>query len=234
LSGEIILAQEEDVVVKDNIPGKMKNIVGTLILTDQNLYFVEANKEDSLKFGLGPVSKNSVTLRYADIEDLGEVNSDPNNIIIPLPSILKASGSEGIIHPPELKITWKASGGGEERAVFTEEIMGGRKKDLKDWAKTIQRLKEGRITIQRPSAPAPGADSLEGKILHVMGDMQEKGIFEIEEESETEFKHDLDPDVVEAACEKLASMGFLDKIPDNSGETFYRKRSPLGEDDLST
>ncbi len=64
--------------------------------------------------------------------------------------------------------------------------------------------------------------------------MQEKGVFEIEEETETQFKLDLDPDNVEAACEKLASMGFLDKTPDNSGEVFYRKISPLGDDDPST
>ncbi len=45
---------------------------------------------------------------------------------------------------------------------------------------------------------------------------------------------DLDTDRVEAACKKLSSMGFVDETPDNSGETFYRKRSPLGEDDLSS
>ncbi len=231
---EIILAQEQDVEVKDNVSGKMKNIVGSLILTDKRLIFVEANKEEDLDIGSGPLSKRSATVRYADVDDLEEVLSNANNLLIPLGSIVKASGSEGILHPPELKVMWKANSGQVNQAVFTEELIGARKKDLKDWAKTIQGLRDGTIKIQKLSSPIPGIESLEGKILHVLGDLQQKGVFEIEQETESEFKIDLDPEAVEVACEKLASLGFLDRNPDPSGEVFYRKRSPLGEDDLST
>jgi hypothetical protein len=42
--------------------------------------------------------------------------------------------------------------------------------------------------------------------------MQEKGVFEIENKVEQNFGVDLDPDDVEAACEKLASAGFTDKV----------------------
>ena len=63
---------------------------------------------------------------------------------------------------------------------------------------------------------------------------RKKGIFEIEEEIENTFNIDTDPDPVEAACDKLVSEGSVDVIPDNSGDKFYRKRSPLGEDDLSS
>ena len=146
----------------------------------------------------------------------------------------EAVGSEGILHPPELKVSWKQEDGADVRAVFREELITRRKKDLKDWAKVILGLRDDRITIRRPSSRPPSIDTLEGKILHVLGDMQEKGVFEIEEEAESAFKTNLDPDEVQAACDGLSAQGFLDKEQDTSGEAFYRKRSLLGEDDLSS
>ena len=80
---------------------------------------------------------------------------------------------------------------------------------------------------------APSSDSLGGQIVHVLSDMQEKGIFEIEEAVETEFKVDLDPDVVQAECDRLASQGLLVRSPDSTGDTFYRRASQLGEDNPS-
>jgi hypothetical protein len=234
---EIILAQEEDVELKDDSRGKniKKKLIGTLILTSQRLIFVEANQEDVVSAGVGPFSRRAATYRYADIQDLGEISpANPNNLEILLSAIEDASGSEGITHPPELKVAWKKEDGAQHRVVFIEELINDRKKDLKDWAKVIQGLQAGTIAIRRPTALPPGIDSLDGKILHVMGDMQEKGPFEIEEETESEFHLDLDPDDVQAACEKLTVQGFLDKTHDRSGEAFYRKRSPLGEDDLSS
>lgn len=231
---EIILAQEQDVQVKDNIPGKMKSVVGTLVLTDRRLLMVEANKEEELDLKMGGFTKRSATFRYADIDDLDEVTSNPNNISIRLNSIVSAVGTEGILRPPELKISWRLESGVINNAVFTEELIGGRKKGLKDWARIILGVRDGTTKIQRPTMSTPSVDSLEGKVLHVLGDMQEKGVFEIEDETETEFKVDLDPDVVESACENLASTGFLDKTIDSSGEIFYRRKSPLGNDDLSS
>jgi hypothetical protein len=224
---EIILAQEQSVLRRDS---SGKKVDGTLILTDRRLLFVEANKEENLT---GELGNRSATLRFADVEDLKELPSGPYNLSIPLDSITSVSGSEGIFHTPDLKVSWK-SDSAVSSAEFTEDIIGGRKKDLKDWAKVIQSLKSGKIMIQRLSNPPPSTDSLEGKILHVLGDMQEKGTFEIEEEVETEFKLDLDIDQIEQACEKLASLGLVIKNPDSSGDVFYRKRSPLGEDDLSS
>jgi hypothetical protein len=231
---EIILAQEEDVLLKDNVPGKMKDQAGTLVLTDRRLLFVEANKEEEVNVGASPVSGRYVTVRYSDVEDLNEVPVNPNNLTILLSSIETAKGSEGIFHPPELKVTWRGEAGQLENATFTEELINDRKKDLKDWAKVINGLKSGTIVPNKPKGTMPDSDSLEGKILHILGDMQEKGPMEIEEETEGKFKIELDPDRVEAALKKLSLMGFLDETPDKSGETFYRKRSPLGEDDLSS
>ena len=229
----MILAEEEDVLLKDNVPRTMKNLVGTLVLTNKRLLFVEANTEEKANLPIGGGIFKS-TYRYADVPDLGEVSANPNNLTVPLNSIENVSGSEGILHPPELKVAWKTDNGQLEHAVFTEELINDRKKDLKDWAKVIKGLKDGTIIPRKPSTRAPSIDSLEGKILHTLGDMQEKGPFEIEEATEKEFKMDLDPEEVEAACEKLASQGFLDKTPDPSGDAFYRIRSPLGEDDLSS
>ena len=134
-----------------------------------------------------------------------------------------------------LKIKWK-EGGGAKSAEFFEDITGaGRKENLKDWVKVIESLKANKIRLQIPSAPTPGLDALEGKVLYILNDMQEKGIFEIEKEVEDAFKvEDIDSDELDAACKKLASQGFLDVIKDPSGDNFYRKRSPLGKDDLSS
>lgn len=219
--------------MKDNIPGKIKDVVGTLVLTDRRVIFVEANKEENYTSGTGILSKRSATFRYSDIDDLGQISANANNISIPLNEIVEAKGSEGIIHPPELKLTWKENGI-ENRAVFSQELIGGRKKSLKDWVKTILGLRDGRIEVKRPTAKPPSGDTLGGRILQVLGDMQEKGLFEIEQQVESTFGVDLDPDQVQSTCENLAAQGFLDRNPDRSGEVFYRKRSPLGEDGLSS
>ena len=66
--------------------------------------------------------------------------------------------------------------------------------------------------------------------MHILADMQEKGVFEIEGEVEDEYKVDLDPDEVQAACDTNRSQGLVERIPDPSGDVFYRRLSPLGED----
>jgi hypothetical protein len=70
--------------------------------------------------------------------------------------------------------------------------------------------------------------------MHVLADMQEKGIFAIEDAVETEYKVDLDPDVVQSACDSLSSQNLLVRSPDSSGDAFYRRASPLGEDSPSS
>jgi len=62
--------------------------------------------------------------------------------------------------------------------------------------------------------------------------MQRKGAFEIEEEAEAQFKTKLDPEDVQAACESLSAKGLLERFPDKSGDVYYQKRSPLGDDAL--
>ena len=105
--------------------------------------------------------------------------------------------------------------------------------NLNDWATIIQRLNGGRLNlVAMPKAPS--VDTLEGRIVLVLSDMQEKGVLEIEEDVEAKFKVDLDPDEVQSACDTLSKQGALDRFPDSSGDVFYRRRSPLGEDDFSS
>ena len=75
---------------------------------------------------------------------------------------------------------------------------------------------------------APDRDTLGGRILTVLADMQEKGLMTIEDEVEKRFGIDLDPDEVKTTCEELAGEGLL-KTQDGS---FFVKVSPLGSDDL--
>lgn len=121
----------------------------------------------------------------------------------------------------------------EKGAEFTEEFTGRRKKNLNDWAAVIQSLKKGNLNLVTVPKTPP-IDTLEGKIVHVLSDMQEKGIFSIEKEVEEKFKISVDPDEIQAASDKLAKDGAVDRFPDSGGDVYYRRRSPLGEDDLSS
>lgn len=206
-------------------------VQGTLVLTNKRLIFVPANQQEDFTMN-AIVPRTEARLRFANIDDLNQIPSDPRTVSIPLSSIKSESSHEGIITLPSLKVKWNENGV-ERKAEFVEEIAGGRKKDLKDWARTIENLKSGKSIIQPMKVP-PSEDTLEGKIFEMLGDMQEKGTLQIEEEVEQHYQVNLDPDEVSEACEKLVSQGFLDAIRDPSGDSFYRKRSPLGEDDLSS
>jgi hypothetical protein len=216
---ELILAQEQSVLNKS---GMGKEIQGTLVLTNSRLLFVATTEEDSSSFGLS-------TIRYStDVEDLNLIGQSPSNISIPLDAILMTKGSKGIMTNPNLKIKYRV-GPSENNVEFVQTIIGGRKKNLNDWAGVIANLKDGKIKIKIPSS-LPSNDTLEGRIINSLADLQEKGIFEIEKEIETKYKVDLDPDGVEEACNNLVSKGILEK----KSEDFYRLTSPLGDDDLSS
>ena len=53
--------------------------------------------------------------------------------------------------------------------------------------------------------------------------MKEKGTLTIEEEVETEYKLDLDPDDVQSACDRLTTKGLLVRFSELTGDSFYRK-----------
>jgi len=228
---EVILAQEQSAICKTD----GKQYQGTLILTNKRLMFVKAIQEeeiDSQERGLS--RRRLVDLRYANIDDLQYIPTDPGNLSVALQAIEFEKGHSGLIALPSLQIVWK-DGQRERKSEFVQEIIDRtRKRGLKDWADVIEKLRSGSVQLQMPGSPTPSKDTLEGKILYTMGDMQDKGVLEIEQEVESNYSLDLDPDDVEAACKSLVSSGFLDKMSDPSGESFFRKRSPLGKDDLSS
>ncbi len=229
---EIILAQEQGVLCKRSAIGLSSDVQGTLILTNQRLVFASDGRTTQVstrdEFGaFAPLS-------YTEVEDLGKIQTNERNVFVPLSSITDVSGHKGIVGRPNLKVTWKESNESTNSTEFTQTLTGReRKKNLNDWASVIQRLKSGAL-IPRPNANLPDKNSLEGRILYVLGDMQTKGLLQIEEETEKQFETELESDDVERASEQLVSLGLVDKVPDPSGEEFYKKKSPLGEDDLSS
>lgn len=250
---EIILAQEQGVINKPTHLGIRTDLQGTLVLTNKRLIFVcNSSRSESLASNVSSngtiddkiaresaslgqdIFGQSAPLRYTDVEDLSNIANNEKNLFIPISSIVSISGHKGIIGRPNLKVSWNDASGEVKNTEFQEALTErDRKKNLSDWADVIQKLQDGTLSPREPSS-LPQSDSTEGRIYYVMGDMQSKGTFEIEEETEKHFAIELEPDEVEAACEKLVSMGLIEKISDPSGDSFYKRRSPLGEDDLSS
>jgi hypothetical protein len=238
-ASEVMLAQEQGVIMRrageervleGGLGGELE---GTLILTNRRLIFVCTDeREYDLKI---PGRRGSpfgvMRLVYSDVEDLASIPSTDGNVFIPLSFITLVKGHAGHVERPSLEVDWQD--GDEKRGrVFVERLSGrSRRRNLDDWATVIERLKAGNQKIvQLPAAPS--IDTVDGKIMRVLADMQRKGAFEIEEEVEAQFEVKLDPDDVQTACERLADSGLLEKFPDPSGDVYYRKHSPLGDDAL--
>lgn len=205
---------------------------GTLVLTNRRLIFVCTDeKEDDLasESGLNPLGE--IRIVYSDVEDVDRVPKEPPNIFIPIASISSVKGHRGAVGRPGLEVHWNDKEIGSA-SVFTEMLTGRRSRNLNDWAPIIEMLKAGTLKLKALN-PVPSADSLEGKVMRVMADMQEKGVFVIEDAVEIEFKIEADPDEIQAACDSLSSQGQLVRNPDSSGEVYYRRVSPL-EDNLSS
>ena len=232
---EVMLAQEQGVIMRES--GEKKELEGglggelegTIILTNRRLIFVCTNeREEDLRPVAVPLVMRFV---YSDVGDLKSIPKTSGNLFIELSSIESVKGHTGHIERPSLEVKWR-EGAHEKGRVFIERLSGrSRRRNINDWAAVIERLKAGdQKLIQLPKAP--GRDTLDGKIMVILADMQKKGVFEIEQEVREQFKAKLDPDDVQRACDTLAVNGLLEKMPDPSGGMYYRKRSPLGEDTL--
>ncbi len=234
---EILLAEEQAVVNRGvGIAQEIETVLGfgpategTLVLTDRRLVYAHgAEKKETLRtsqFGRR-------IFRFADVEDLNSIAPDSANFTIQIESIVSVKGHRGEGLSPRLEVRWQ-EGAATRVTEFVEQLTGpSRRKNLDDWAPVIDRLKRGEQRIEH-LPPPPSEETLEGKIEHVLGDMEEKGIFAIEQQAEEEFKIQLDSDEVEEACERLVAQGLVSKHVDNAEDSWYRKRSPLGDDDLS-
>lgn len=200
---------------------------GTLVLTNKRLIFVCTNeREEDVPdpMGLNPYGKT--TLFYSEVEDLEEIPSGAPNVFVSLDAISKVTGHKGELTRPSLEVEWQDDSG-RHASVFTETLTGRKGRNLNDWAPVIANLKAGTQKLVSVPAPPP-MDTLEGKVVEVLSDMQEKGTLTIEEAVETQYKLDLDPDDVQAACERLVTKGLLVRNPELTDDAFYRKVSPLG------
>ncbi len=236
-TAEVMLAQEEAVLRRG--AGARKGVEaafgmggeteGTLVLTDRRLVYVHG-REKEVDLRVGAFSKKK--LFFADVEDLDSMEMDSESFEIPFSSIVSVTGRKGPAVAPRLEAKWKDHG--ETRAAeFIQQVTGAsRKKNLNDWAPVVEKLRTNKLELVR-LPPSPGRDTLEGRILGALGDMQEKGLFTIEEEVETRYSLDLDPELVESACERLEGSGLIVKVAPRGDGSFYRKVSPLGDDDLS-
>ena len=235
---EVMLAQEQAVIRRG--PGVRKEVEaafgmggeteGTLVLTNTRLVYAHGDeREEDLPVG----AWSGKRLFFSDVDSLDAMTLDSESLAIPLSRITKVVGHREPAVAPKLEVSWTGDGGKTLSTEFVQQITGGsRMKNLNDWAKVIEKLRAGQARItQLP--PAPSGDTLEGRILAVLGDMQEKGPLAIEEEVEEKHKVELDPDEVEEACDRLAKAGLVRKTTPRGEDSYYRKVSPLGEDDLS-
>jgi hypothetical protein len=232
-SSEAILAQEQGAVL--SMTGKKEleadfgfgEVEGTLVLTDRRVIFV-CTDEKLVELPVGFMEGDFI---FSEVESIDQISQKPPNVFILISSVESVKPHGGRLERPGIELEWED--GKVKRSVLVVQGEERKGKGLRDWAPVIENLKAGKLKLVAiPQPPSP--DTLGGKIIRVLSDMQEKGLFEIEEEVEDQFKVDLDPDEVQAACDALASQGIIKRYPDSSGDIFYRRASPLGEDDLSS
>lgn len=194
---------------------------GTLVLTDRRIIFAcGSGREENIPVG----TFGRLFLVFTDVEDLDSIPPDPSNLEIPISSVSSVEGVRRDLARPGLRVTWMQ--GAAVRSVdFTQRLTGRRARNINDWVPAIQGLRAGTLKLLPPVQP-PDSATLEGRIFRVLGDLQEKGIFMIEDQVEREFGVKLDSEAVQAACERLVSLGILE-VMEVGGDAFYRRRSPL-------
>ena len=240
---EVILAEEEAVInrgigIIQEVESDLdvgKQTEGNLVLTNLRLVYAHgAEKEVDIPVGtIDPFETlGRKRLFISDVQELDDIPSDPSNITIRLSSIVSAKGHHPPGLSPKLEVRWNDNGIVKVTEFVEQETGRSRERNLNDWAAVIERLKTGRQKITA-LPPAPDRDSLEGRVLLSLDDMQEKGLMTIEAEVEKRYGTDLDPDQVREACERLASQGLIRRTSGDQEGSFYVKVSPLGDDDLN-
>jgi hypothetical protein len=230
---EVMLAQEQAVIRRG--PGIRKGVEaafglggeteGTLVLTDRRLVYVHGDeKEEDLRVG----ALSAKRLYFSDVESLDSMSLDSESLEIPISEITDIAGHRSSAVAPKLEVRW-----GGKTTEFVQQVTGStRSRNLSDWAAVVLKLKANQLKLD--SLPAAPSDStLDGRVVAVLGDMQQKGLLTIEEEVEERYRVDLDPDEVEAACERLVKSGLLRRFAPAGEDTSYQKVSPLGNDDLN-
>jgi len=240
-----MLAQEQTVIMRSSGLGKEiegglgRELEGTLLLTNRQVIFVTTHEKEedfTVRTGfLGGYQRYRFRFVYADVDDIKAIPRVPGNLFIPVVAISSVTGhgAKGGLERPSLEVKWNDAAG-EQGRVFIEKVEGrSRRKNLNDWAPVIERLKSGDQKLLSLPKP-PSTETLEGKIMRILADVQRKGLYTIEDQVETAFNIKLDPDEVQKACDSLATQGLVKREPDSkSGDVYYQKLTPLGENDLS-
>jgi hypothetical protein len=220
--------------IEGGFDASKKESEGTLILTNNRLIYARGDTNEKLS-GTGSfvgdiLGSGSKSIVFLDADDLDDIKSDPANLWIELKSIVSVTGHKRMAQAPKLEVRWNA--GSERKTEFIQQITGSsRKKNLNDWAPVIERLKEGK-QVFKPLPSAPDTATLEGRIYHLLSDYEERGPLTIEDEVEKRYKVELEPEDVEAACQKLVEQGLVEKTSVSGEAPFYEKVSPLGDDTL--
>jgi len=236
---EVLLAEEQGVRARSS--GVAKEVEaefgfgdeseGTLVLTTRRLVYVHEEEEEE-NLNLLPGGVGGRQIRFSDVQELESVARDTASVSISFPSIVSVKGKKGMMSAPKLEVAWN-NGSKVLVTEFVQQITGGsRKRNLNDWGPVIERLKKGEQKVAS-LPPVPGKDTLEGKVLAVLGDMQEKGVLTIANQVGQRFKEEADSDHIQAACDTLVKSGFLVSTTEFKEDPFYRRISPLGADDLS-
>lgn len=241
--GEIILAEEEAVINRGvgMLQGMEADLdlgrqtEGNLVLTNLRLVYAHGGQRE-VDIPVGNIDPFETLGRkrlfISNVDDLDDIPYDPANVTIQIASVTSARGRHAPGMAPRLEVRWR-DGGVSKVTEFVEQETGrSRRRNLNNWAAVIERLRDGKQKIVNlPSQP--GRDTLEGKILFNLADMQEKGVLTIEQELEKRFDLDLDPEQVEQACENLVAQRLVQRTSPRGEGGFYVKISPLGEDDLN-
>ena len=179
---ESFLAQEQGAIMR--MAGERKELEaefgigekqGTLVLTNKRLIFVCTHdiREDVV---LSPFM--GLKLLYSEVgEVMKKVEKAPPNLFISLEDIITVKGRKGGLEGrPSLEVEWNDHGS-KRNYVFTE--VSHRAQNLNDWTQIVENLKSGKQKLVALPA-VPPIDTLEGKIMHVLADLQEKGVLTIE------------------------------------------------------
>jgi hypothetical protein len=236
---EVILAEEEAVICRGT--GLLQEVEsdfdvgketeGNLVLTNRRLIYSHgAETEVDVPVG-GPNPFAKRRLYISDVRDLDDIPSDPENLTIPIESVISAVGHHKLGLAPKLEVRWNKNGLVKATEFVEQETGGSRLKNLNEWAGVIEGLKTGQQKFIR-LPPPPDKNSLEGQVFYILGDMSEKGVFTILGEVEKEFSLDLDDEVLEKACENLVVMGLVKRLGEPKEDPFYQKISALGAEDL--
>ena len=241
LDEEVILAQEQGVINRgvgllSGIEGAFeeKETEGTLVLTNKRIIYARGDTSEKIDIDVtgirGGLSPGWKSIVYLDVDDLSDIKSDPANLSIEFERLSAVKGIKRMAQSPKLEIEW--NDGQKKRTEFIQEVTGkSRRKNLNDWAVVIERLRQGKQKIVDLPLP-PEADTLEGRILRLLSDYEERGPLTIELELEKRYNAELELDEVQAACDKLVSTGLVSKTVPPGEEAYYAKVSPLGRDNL--